>query len=614
MLFYELGLTEDILLVLALLVFTMILFISEVVRTDVAACLVLVLVGITDLVPAEQLFSGFSSDAVSALIGVMIMTAGLERSGVISRFSRWMIRLGSHSERRLSILLMVTSGLLSGLMRSVGAVALLLPTVTRISRRTGVSKSRLLMPLGFCAILGSVWTMVGSGPLILLNSLLDEVGGLTDFAGHEVQPFGFFDVAPIGLSLLAVGVIYFLLVGNHFLPKRRSQQRSIGDALEYFQRVYGIGGAYLEIRIPKSAAIANILLRDFEELLPPDAAVIAVKLGSKVHMPALRRLTLTAGAVIAVLGPREAVAEVCKQQGLRLSASLSAFAEQLNAANSGVCEVVVPPSSDLVGMDYKTLHMRREYETQVLAILRGQTVRRASEFKEVTLRPGDTLGMFCTWASLSALEKNPNFLIATTDFPRLSEYTGMMKRTLFFALLAFGLMFSGFNASISLLVGAMGMIVSGVVKMDEAYKAISWRTIFLISGLFPLGIAMQTTGTAQWLVSWLLSVTGDMPAFGFEVLFAVMATLFSLVISNVGATVILVPLAVYTADSVGISPHILGLIVAVGASNAFLLPTHQANALIVGSGRYQVSDFLKIGSMMTVLYWVVMIGIIEWFY
>jgi di/tricarboxylate transporter len=314
---------------------------------------------------------------------------------------------------------------------------------------------------------------------------------------------------------------------------------------------------------------------------------------------------------VALLGPDNKITAFAQRHHLRQSATLTAFAEHLNVAAAGLCEAVVPPSSQLVGRDFKELHMRDRYGTQVLAVYGGNKVRRGQEIQELNLRAGDTLCMFCRWPVLADLAKSPDVVVATTDYPREKFYTAKAHMALGFTLLALILVLStNLPVSVCLLSGAVGMIFSGVLSIDQAYAAVSWKTVFLLAGLIPLGYAVQYTGAATWLAEIILQDFDYLPYWGLEIVLAVAATLFSLVMTNIGATVLLVPIAVQLATQTHSDPRIFALIVAISTSNSFLIPTHQANALVAGPGHYKTSDFIRAGSLMSILYIVItLIGV-----
>lgn len=602
------GLTHEIFTVLGILVLAFILFMVEIIRVDVVACLILLLLGVTQLVPEDRLFSGFSSNAVIALIGVMIIGRGLERAGVLNAVTHWILQWGEDKEPRIRILLMFVGGIFSGFMRSVGTVGLFLPIITRIRHTTGIAKANLLMPLGYCAILGSTLTLVGSGPLILINSLLTNLDGLHNAQGQPVDPLGLFVVLPVGLALLLMGMLYFWFFGKWLLPNLPKRRLKSVDAMDYFKRMYGVGGDIIELRVPSTSSLSNNTLKQWEAIIDPSICILGIKDHSKFYFPPLRKDEIKVGSVVVLLGPTKAIEQFAEKFGLKQHVKVKDFKDKLDPLNAGLCEAVVPPSSPLVGKDFKELHMRKKFSAQVLAVLRGDKVRRGAELKDLNIRPGDTLGMFCSWDVLSDIEKNPDFAVVTTDYPHERVYTDKAGHALVLFFITLGLLiFSKMSIALCLMLGAMGMVFTKVLSIDEAYQAVSWKTVFLLAGLLPLGIAVELSGTSEWITEYFLDWFSHMPMIGIEFILALVTILFSLVLSNVGATILLVPMAVDLAEALQLDPRYLALLVALNASNSFISPTHQANALIAGPGRYRTFDFIKTGAPLTLLYIIISI-------
>jgi di/tricarboxylate transporter len=242
----------------------------------------------------------------------------------------------------------------------------------------------------------------------------------------------------------------------------------------------------------------------------------------------------------------------------------------------------------------------------VLAINRGESIVR-SGLRTETLQVGDCLVSHSTWRDLSSVARDKDFIVAT-DIPKEEQRPQKVGFALTFFLLAmFLVLVLDFNLSVALMTGAIGMVLTGVLSMDEAYQSVSWKTVFLMASLIPLGFAMEITGTAAWLVQQTLALVGDVDDLTMQIALAVLATLFTLVMSNVGATVLLVPIAINIALATGANPAVYALIIALGTSNAFILPTHPVNALIMGPGGYKVKDYVRVGGPMSVVYLVVML-------
>jgi di/tricarboxylate transporter len=294
--------------------------------------------------------------------------------------------------------------------------------------------------------------------------------------------------------------------------------------------------------------------------------------------------------------------------GLEERRDLEVFAEHLAATKAGIAEVVIPPGSKLIGKSARDVWMRKTYGLSMVALHRGeQTLREGEGIRDMPLQAGDTLVVHTTWDALARLETDRNFVVVTTEYPHEESRPHKVGFALAFFLVALVLvLFTDLRLSVALLTGAMGMILSGVLSMEEAYEAVSWKTVFLLASLIPLGLAVETTGTAAWIADQVLIALGEIPTWGLQLAIAILATFFTLVMSNVGATVLLVPLAVNIAIGAGANPAVFALTVAIATSNSFLIPTHQVNALIMGPGGYRVPDYLRAGGIMTVLFLIVM--------
>ncbi|WP_455384925.1 SLC13 family permease [Acidihalobacter prosperus] len=604
-----LTLTPQMMVVLGLLAFTVFLFVSEIVRVDVAAVLVMVILGLLTLVPglgqitdAKRLFEGFASNAVISIIAVMIIGAGLDKTGMMSRLAGWILRIGGATEARLIPLISGAVGIISSFMQNVGAAALFLPVVSRVSARSGVPMSRMLMPMGYCAILGGTVTLVGSSPLILLNDLLPP----------GVERFKLFDVTPIGLALIAAGIVYFVLAGRFVLPSNASEGMAGEDVRDYLRRLYGLDLELREAKLEPGSDLAGLGVGEIEER--DGVYIVAAMVAGAPAVGPSRDIVLEPGGRFVVAGERERLEAWLQAHGAQAEAELDVFNDLLAPTRAGVGEVVIPARSRLVGHSIRELWMRKTYGLAVLAIHRGGKTLREG-LRDLPLAAGDTLVCHNTWESLARADRDRDFVVVTTEYPHEEERPHKIGFALFFFVLAIGLvLFSPLRLSVSLMVGAVGMVISGVLHMDEAYKAVDWKTVFLLAALIPLGMAMEQTGTAAWVAAQTLGLLHGVPLWGIEAVVAVLATVFSLVMSNVGATVLLVPLAVSMAVEAGGDPRLFALIVGLATSNSFIIPTHQVNALIMGPGGYRVKDYLKAGGVMTVLFLVVMLGMLNLFY
>jgi di/tricarboxylate transporter len=614
--------TIQIAWVSAILVLTIYLFAFEIVGVDVAAISIMVILGLTSLlapfmgleqglVDNRHLFDGFSSNAVMSIIAVMIIGAGLDKTGIMSKVAGFILNIGGTTEKRIIPIISATVGFISSFMQNVGAAALFLPVVSRISARSGLPMSRLLMPMGFTAILGGTMTMVGSSPLILLNDLILTSNKALP-ADQQMDTWGLFSVTPVGAALIITGISYFVIAGRFVLPKTESESSTSGsDSMQYFKNVYGVNYSLSEVEVAEGSPMVGKLIDEVESVCR--IRIIATKRKGddiRVGPGALARdIEIETGMILGVIADPEDLDNFVEKGHLVKHRQMTTFSDDLSASKTGVAEVVIPPGSSLIGKSARDVWMRKTYGLAMIGLHRdGKTLREGDDIRNMELMAGDTLVVHTPWIALERIEKSRDFVVVTTEYPRTEEARPhkIVPALIFFGIALFMVLFTDIRLSVALLTGAMGMVLSGVLNIEEAYEAVSWKTVFLLASLIPLGLAVETTGTAKWIADQVLSVVGHMDIWIIQLAIAMLATFFTLVMSNVGATVLLVPLAVNIAIGAGANPAVFALTVAIATSNSFLIPTHQVNALIMGPAGYKVSDFMKAGGIMTILFLVVM--------
>ncbi len=598
-------LTTEMILVMLMIGLAIFLFIVEWVRVDVVAILMMVTLPLLHLVTPKEAFIGLSSNAVVSIIAVIIIGAGLDRTGIINNLVKPVMKIAGRSASRVIIAISLTVALISSFMQNIGAAALFLPAIQRISKMQNIPLSRLLMPIGFSAILGGTITLVGCSPLILLNDLL---------VPFNLEPFGLFDVTPIGLVLVASGIACFILLGRWILPKGETSedQDKAGDRFESGE-ISDVGHLF-ELTTPEDFTHYRdpVLVKDLLERYlcnvvaitePPDFKIVSPEPDMEVH----------SGIELVVYGKEENVRRMAEEEGMILKDRLEIYKTDVDPANSGRVEAVVAPRSYLIGKTLKELSLQERYRVTPLGIYRQEETYRA-EIDDIVLQVGDVISLFGTWKRLKILHDQGGLLFS---IPTETEYMRPEKAIWACIWLVVSLtMIMGFKIqlSVALMTGALGMIITRVLNIDEAYQAVDWRTIFLLGGLIPLGIATEKTGTAAWIAHTVLSMIGTVSPIVLLSVIGVLSTLFTLVISNVGATVLLVPLVVNMAIAANADPRMAALVVGLATSNSFMLPTHQVNALYMGPGHYRTVDFMKAGALVSVVFLVVMIAMIKLVY
>jgi di/tricarboxylate transporter len=607
-----LSLSPDMILVLGLLGFTMLMLVLEWVRADMVALLVVVVIGLTGLLPADRVFNGFAGNAVIAIIAIMIMGEGLDRAGVLVHAARFVMRMAKGVESRLGLVINLVASMFSAVIPSQALAALMIPISSRLAARTGVPLSRLLLPMAFCILTATNTTLIANSPLIVLNDLIASANANLPPGAHTIPKFGLFSVTPVGLALAVVGLAYFYFFGRKLLPGHEDQRLKVtpGRTESYFAETYGIGGETAELTVTAESALVGMSIGEAEALYEAPL-ILAIKSGNDARMAPPADHVIWVGSVLGVLGPREQLNRFANNQLCRLSTRMRQLGELFNPTRAGISEVVIPPVSRFIKHTVGELRLRKRFGISVLAVTRGEQVFR-DDVRGVSLRAGDTMVLHSNWHDL-ALASEDKDLVVVTDIPKEEQRPGKIWQAVGFFLMAQGLaLFTNLDLSLSMMTGAIAMLLTGVLNMDEAFKAINWKTIFVIACLIPLGWSMDATGTAAWIAQVVLQHLGGAAPWVLQLCLAVLTIVFGLVMSNVGATVMMVPIAISVAVATGGNPAAYALLVAVSSSNTFLISAgHPALMMVTGPGGYKSKDFLRVGAPLTVVMLVVTLVVIN---
>jgi len=421
--------------VTAILALTIYLFSFEVIGVDETAVSIMVMLGITDLlapimglenglVDTAHLFDGFASNAVISIIAVMIIGAGLDKTGMMSKVAGIILNVGGTTEKRIIPIISGTVGIISSFMQNVGAAALFLPVVSRISARSGLPMSRLLMPMGFTAILGGTVTMVGSSPLILLNDLI-LTSNVALPADAKMETWSLFSVTPIGIALMTVGITYFVLAGQYVLPNvSTDSQANIAGSAKYLEEVYGVDYMLFEATVPEDSPLVGQVLDDIESA--NSIRIIAIKAaGSGKRLRASRGdlsrdVDITENAAIGILCSPAHLRDFVENYGLKIQKGLRAFSEELSSSQAGIAEVVIPPGSSLIGKSARDLWMRKSFGLSTVALHRdGVTLFEGDHIRNMPFEVGDTLLVHTKWQDLAHLESDRlTLLLSPPTYPR----------------------------------------------------------------------------------------------------------------------------------------------------------------------------------------------------
>ena len=583
--------TPQIALTLAIIVGALVIFATEKLRVDVVALLVLLTVGLTGLIEPKEVFAGFSNSAVIPVWAVYIVSGGLFKTGVADILGKFILRLSGVNEMRLIAVIMLTCGIMSAFMNNVGATAMLMPAVISVAKQTNIPVSKLLIPLSFSSLLGGKMTLIGTPANILATSIVERYG---------LPTFGFFDFTPIGVVVLATGVLYMVFIGRHFLPVRQPPGTGTPEIKGQLRNYIS------EVRVLPDANLAGKTLLESKLGADYDLTVIALVRGNKTNIELERSTLIAQDDILLIEGSAENLLRARNDLGL-VTANESkshALLDRLSEEEIGIIEATLAPRSSMVNRSLRSLNFRERYGFTVLAVRRqGEILTR--RLRSIRFQFGDDLLLQGPRDRMAELEEKNDFLVLEPlEIPESRRRK--MPIAIGLMLLVIGLvLFAGLDIAIAMVVGAVGMVLSGSLSMDEAYDSIDWRTVFLVAGMLPLGTAMETTGTARYIADVMLGAIGDWGPMAALAGMYLLAAVITQPMSNAAAMVLVVPIALDTALSLGANHLTFTLAVVIGAATSFLTPVgHKANVLVFGPGGYKFFDYARVGALLTIFLFV----------
>lgn len=588
---FEIGLT------LGIIAAAVVLFATEKLRVDLIALLVLLTLALTGLVSPTEAFSGFASPAVITVWAVYIVSQGLFKTGVADVLGKQIIRIAGTSEPRLIAIIMLTCGTMSAFMNNIGATAMLLPAVAGISRQAKVPLSRLLIPLSFASLLGGNLTLIGTPPNILASDLLNKRG---------LPSFGFFDFTPMGIIVFSAGIVYMVLAGRHLLPVRSAAPTNRAAALDSLR-------AYVsEVRVTPGSPLAVKTLLQSRLGADYDLTVIGIirdVLGADEPVPRSlaphRDTRIEPNDLLLIEGQVEALMRACQDLKLTIEAQRKLGVPDADVGDVCTVEATLAPRSAIAGRSLRGLQFRDRYGFTALAIRRHGAVI-TDRLRDVRLRFGDTLLLQGACYRLPALQAGNDFLVLEPVDVALRRSDKMLFALAALATVLVLTTVAKLPIALAMVIGSVLMVLTGCLNMDEAYQSIEWRSVFLIAGMLPLGLAMESTGTARFLANQIINVVGPLGPLGVMAGIYMLASLTTEPMSNAAATLLIVPITIDVALSLGADPRPFVLATVIGASTSFLTPVgHQANVLVFGPGGYRFFDYTRVGAPLNVVIFVV---------
>ncbi len=573
-----------------------VLLISELLRPDLVALIVMVLLGLVGIVSPQDTFSGFSGSAVMTLLGISIISEGLHQTGVTHWLGNLMYKLGRRSEASLVMTTMLVSAGLSLFMNNIAAVGVLLPAVMTLSRQTKVAPSRLMMPLAYGTVLGGMATLLTTSNIIVSGTLRD--------AG--IKPFGLLDFFPIGAPLVLIGVVYMLTLGRRLLPKENPTSPTEPSQLLRMKLadMYQIQKSLFEIEVLPESPMVNLSILNGKWSSKLGGNIIGITHNGHTNLAPTTDRMIYAGDHLLVQG--EVDLERLPRLGLRLAVNNERIPE-IASATTVLAEIVVSPHAGIIGKTLRQLGFRDRYDLNVLGIWRGNKPI-LSHLADLPLRFGDALLVQGSAERIRVLEQESDLILLQED-PDAVLKPGKHRRALLITLLTLGVAATGIlPVAIVVMVGAVLMVLSHCIGMNDAYHGIEWKAIFLIAGMWPLSIAIRATGLADLTIHSLIKLVGQVPPLVIAALLLCLALVLTQLMSGQVSSLVLAPLALAAASLVKVDPRGMAMAVALGCSLAFPTPFgHPVNIMVMSPGGYSFRDYLRVGLPLTVL---VMAGIL----
>ncbi len=588
--------TWEIAFVLGLTVCAVVLFVTEKFSTDIVAILVMiVLLVFRVLTPAEGL-AGFANTATVTVGAMFVLSAGMFRSGAVNFVGKALGRLARHSSRLMLFVLMVGVGVLSSFLNNTAAVAILIPVVIVVARRAKTSPSKLLMPLSFASMFGGMCTVLGTSTNILASSIAEQAG---------LGAFGMFEFAKLGVIFFAVGVAYMMTLGRRLVPDHRGQ----GDLTTSF----GLGDYLTDLVLQTESKSVGHSLASAPLVKELNIDVLQIRRGEDTLRPTPETI-LREGDVLRIQGDLRTINELKGRAGVTFGMSMKWRDEHLHSTDTRLVEAVVGPSSPLAGKSLAESRLRANYGASVLAIRQHGTLR-YGQFENITLMPGDALLIDVPNDQIEHLTQQRVFLVVSRagiprfDWRKASKAVAIVVAVVVVS--ATGLLPIVAAAA----TGALMMVLSGCVSTEEAYGAIEWNVLFLLAGMLSLGAAMEKTGASTMLADGMIDSVGGFGPLALLAAFFGATMLLTEVMSNNATVALLLPIAITTAQAIGVDPHAFMFAVVFAASSSFMTPVgYQTNTMIYGPGQYRFKDFVRVGAPLNLIFWALGTLLIPWFW
>ncbi|MGI8786931.1 MAG: SLC13 family permease [Pyrinomonadaceae bacterium] len=587
----------EIILVCVVTVCAVILFATEKLSVDLIALLIMATLLLLGIVSPEEGISGFSNKATVTVAAMFIISAALFKTGAVSYLGKITSDIFKKNYWLGLVTVMISVGFFSAFINNTPVVAVFIPILLGVAKDIKISASKLLMPMSFASMFGGVCTLIGTSTNILVSSIAEKNGQ---------PPFSMFEIAPLGLIMFAVGSIYMLSIGIRLIPDRRAE----GDLIESFNLQEYIA----EVVLLEDAASVGYAIKDAPIVKEIDLAIIEIHREEEVFSVPSPDFVLQTGDVLRVRCNLEEFNKIQNRPGVLFKSQFKWQDEDFEQADVKLVEAVIAPGSEFVGRSLEDLQFREKFGATVLALRhRGRLMR--EKIADTKLSAGDALLLEVKTERYNQLRQNPSFVIISEINHPIYRKSKLIPALLIAAGVVLSASAGIAPIVVSAVVGAILLVLVGCIKMEEVYQAIEWRIIFLLAGVLTLEAAMKNSGAAPLISSTIISAVGEWGPVALLSAFYLMTFVFTETMSNNATAALLTPIAIATANAIHVSPRPFLVAVMFAASASFMTPVgYQTNTLIYAPGQYKFADFLRVGTPLNILFWIIATIFIPYFW
>ena len=576
------------------------LLLGNILRADIVALMLMLALGLSGILTPQEAFSGFSRSAVIIMLSAFVLAEGLRRSGMTERMGLFIIKLFGKGERRLIFGVMTASAILSLFMNNIAAASLLFPSLSGVARRSKVSSSKLLMPLAFGTILGGMATLLTTTNIVV-SGLLRDV---------KLPGFTLTEFAPIGLPLTFAGILFMVFWGRKLLPEQSPAQRhEESEESDDLIKTYQLSERLVRAKICKGGSLDGMTLEKSGLREKHHLNVIAIQRGRST-LPIEAKTILKGKDILLIMArPEDSLPESLKAM-LEVLPSGEWQQDYLSTPDMKLIEAAIAPRSHLASQTLQEIRFEQKFGAKVLAVWRrGRSIR--TRLADLPLEFGDGLLLQGTEKSLNLLRTEPGLILLAESVPSTRmTLRGWLTTFIMAASLTLAVIFPNLIAEI-MLSGAVAMVLIRTMNMDQAYRAIDWRSLFLVAGMLPVGVALNKTGASTMFANVILSSLGGAGHLVLLAGFVLLTVALTQIINGAAAVTVIAPIAIVTAQKVGMEPRSVAMAVAIASSMAFMSPLgHAVNVMVMGAGGYTFRDYARVGIPLTILLVIILLIIL----